>query len=300
MICVPLRDGEISSTLSKCTCLNTKRHITKDHSQHLRAFRMTSNSQNPPTAIISQPPTVMGPGERRGHHKITVASLCCDADEADSAFTAWTKDHQSCGLKASSTSHANPTRASYYQFERPVLAVTLPLPLPLPLPAHSRYANGFGLATQPSPSSYFDTTEILGAACDVIDSTSGSVLQSNKSVDHDADLRVQATTQTAYTGSPQHVVRPARPSYTDEQRFFIMYYRIARECSWSEIEVEFASFFDLRTKDAITSVYYRTRKMWGMDKVLETDLHSIDDRNRIESEASRFSRDFLVYLGYFD
>jgi hypothetical protein len=39
--------------------------------------------------------------------------------------------------------------------------------------------------------------------------------------------------------------------------------------------------------------------MWGMDKVLETDLHSIDDRNRIESEASRFSRDFLADLGYF-
>jgi hypothetical protein len=79
-----------------------------------------------------------------------------------------------------------------------------------------------------------------------------------------------------------------------------MYYRIVRECSWSEIEVEFASFFDLRTKDAITSVYYRTRKIWGMDKVLETDLDSIDDRNRIESEASRFSRDFLVDLGYVD
>jgi hypothetical protein len=195
-------------------------------------------------------------------------------------------------LGFSISSHANPTRVNYHQFERPGLAVALP--------AHSRYANGFGLATQPSPSSYFDTTEILGAACDVIDSTSGSVLQSNKSVDHDADLRVQATTQTAYTGSPQRAVRPARPSYTDEQRFFIMYYRIVRECSWSEIEVEFASFFDLRTKDAITSVYYRTRKMWGMDKVLETDLHSIGDRNRIESEASRFSRDFLVDLGYFD
>jgi hypothetical protein len=75
-----------------------------------------------------------------------------------------------------------------------------------------------------------------------------------------------------------------------------MYYRIVREHSWSEIEVEFASFFDLRTKDAITSVYYRIRKMWGMNKVLETDLYSIGDRNRIESEASRFSRDFLADL----
>jgi hypothetical protein len=79
-----------------------------------------------------------------------------------------------------------------------------------------------------------------------------------------------------------------------------MCYRIVRERSWSEIEVEFVSFFDLRTKDTITSVYYRTRKMWGMDKVLDTDLHSMGDRNRIESEASRFSRDFLADLSYLD
>jgi hypothetical protein len=40
--------------------------------------------------------------------------------------------------------------------------------------------------------------------------------------------------------------------------------------------------------------------MWGMDKALDTDLNFMGDRNRIGSEASRFSRDFLVDLGYFD
>ena len=79
-----------------------------------------------------------------------------------------------------------------------------------------------------------------------------------------------------------------------------MYYHIIREYSWPEIEDGFARLFNLRTKDAITSVYYRTHKMWVMEKVLETDLHSMSDRNRIESEASRFSRDFLADLGYFD
>jgi len=79
-----------------------------------------------------------------------------------------------------------------------------------------------------------------------------------------------------------------------------MYYRIVRELSWPEIEVEFASFFDLRTKDALTSVYYRIRKMWGMEKVLGTDLRTTSERSRVESEASRFSRDFLMDLGYFD
>jgi hypothetical protein len=119
-------------------------------------------------------------------------------------------------------------------------------------------------------------------------------------VDHDSELRVPPTFQTAYTGSPQRVLRPARPSYTDEQRFFIMYYRIVREHSWSEIEVEFADFFNLRTKDALTSAYYRIRKMWGMEKVLGTDLRTTGARSRVESEATRFSRDFLMNLGYFD
>ena len=257
---------------------------------------MTSNDQNSPPAMILQPPTVMAAAERRSPHKITVASLCCDADEANSSFTASTEDHQSYGLDVSSTSHAAPTQAKYYQLERPGLAATLPLPMF----AQSRHPNGFGLATQASPSNYFDATRSLGAASDVMDSAGGSVLQADRSVDHDADLGVQPTAQTAYIGTLQRVLRPDRSSYTDEQRFFILYYRIVGELSWPEIEVELASFFNLRTKDALTSVYYRTRKIWGMDKVLDTDLHSIGDRNRIESEATRFSRGFLVDLGYFD
>jgi len=276
--------------------LNTKIHIAKDHSQHLQAFRMTSNSQISRSAMISQPPTSLAAGESLSHRKITVASLCCNADEANSAFPAWTKHHQSYGLNALSTSHAAPTRAKSHQLGCTRLAVSLPLSLP----AHSQHPNAFGLATQDFPSSCFDTTKILGSACNVVESTSGTVLQANRSVDHDADLRVHPTTQTAHIESPQRVLRSARPSYTDEQRFSIMYYRIVRERSWPEIEVEFASLFDLRTKDAITSVYYRTRKMWGMDNVLDTDLRSMGDRNRIESEASRFPRDFLVDLGYFD
>ena len=269
--------------------LNTKIHIAKDHSQHLRSFRITSNNQNSPPAVILQPPTFVAAGVRPSLHKITVASLCCDADEANSAFTASTEDHQSYGLKASSTLHAAPTRAKRQQFECPGLAVTLPLPLS----AHSQYSNVFELAAQDSPPSCPDTTKILSGASDVTDLASGSVFHPNRAFDHDADLRVHPATQTAHAGSPQRILRPARPSYTHEQRFSIMYYRIVREYSWPEIEDEFARLFNLRTKDALTSVYYRTRKMWGMDGVLDTELHSIGDRNRVESEASRFSRDFL-------
>jgi hypothetical protein len=273
-----------------------KRHIAKDHSQHFRAFKMTSDSQNSPPAMISQPSTLMAAGERRSYHKITVASLCCDADEANSAFPACTKDHPSYGLKASSTSHAASTRPKCHQLERPGLAVSLPLPLS----AHSQHPDVFGLATQASPSSCFDTTKIFGSACNVMESTSGTVLQADRSVDHDADLRLHPATQTAHAGSPQRILRPARPSYTDEQRFSIMYYRIFREHSWPEIEDDFARLFNLRTKDALTSVYYRIRKMWGMEKILGTDLRTTSERSRVESEASRFSRDFLMDLGYFD
>jgi len=79
-----------------------------------------------------------------------------------------------------------------------------------------------------------------------------------------------------------------------------MYYRIVRKLSWPGIEDEFARLFNLRTKDGLTSVYYRIRKMWGMEKVLGTDFRTTSDRSRVESEASRFSRDFLMDLVYFD
>jgi hypothetical protein len=54
---------------------------------------------------------------------------------------------------------------------------------------------------------------------------------------------------------------------------------------------------NLRTKDALTSVYYRTRRIWGVNKVLDIDLHSTDDCDRVEDESSRFSKDFMMDLG---
>ena len=233
----------------------------------------------------------MAAGERRSPHKITVASLCCDAVEANPASTASTEHHQFYGLEASSTLHMAPTRAKRHQLE---------VTLPQPLSAHSQYPNVFELPTQDSPPSSPDTTKILSGARDVTNLASGSVPHPNMPFDHDTDLRLHPATHTARAGSSQRSLRPARPSYTDEQRFSIMYYRIVREHSWPEIEDEFARLFNLRTKDGLTSVYYRVRKMWGMEKILGTDLRTTSERSRVESEASRFSRDFLMDLGYFD
>jgi hypothetical protein len=215
-----------------------KRHIAKDHSQHFRAFKMTSDSQNSPPAMTLQRSNVTIAGERRSHRTITVASLCCEVDEANSAFTASTKGHQSYGLKASSTSDAALTRATCYRLERPGLAATLPLPQSV----HSEHRNGFGLATQTFLSSRFDTTKALGSAYDVIGSRNMSVPPSSAPpvtadrdqvlhTRHNVNLQIQPPTQIAFTESSQRVPRLPRPSYTEEQRFFIMYHRIIRELS---------------------------------------------------------------------
>jgi len=37
-----------------------------------------------------------------------------------------------------------------------------------------------------------------------------------------------------------------------------------------------------------------------MEKILGTDLRTTSERSKVESEASRFSRDFLMDLGHFD
>lgn len=97
------------------------------------------------------------------------------------------------------------------------------------------------------------------------------------------------------------IPRPARPSYSEEQKFFIMFYRIIKELSWPEIEDKFAHFFNLRTKDGLTSVYYRIRKTWGMEEVLKTGPDgSMGDRRKVEDKAAHFSREFLGNLGYFE
>lgn len=80
-----------------------------------------------------------------------------------------------------------------------------------------------------------------------------------------------------------------------------MFYRIVKELSWPEIEDNFARFFNLRTKDGLTSVYYRIRKSWGMEEVLKTGPDgSMGDRRKVDEKAGMFSREFLVNLGYFE
>jgi len=60
--------------------------------------------------------------------------------------------------------------------------------------------------------------------------------------------------------------RPPRPSYSEEQKFYIMYARITCCKSWPDIENGFVEIFGSgavhRSKGGLTSVYYRIRRSW--------------------------------------
>jgi hypothetical protein len=104
------------------------------------------------------------------------------------------------------------------------------------------------------------------------------------------DCRPQPAQSSMLTEPLTRVSRPARPSYDEEQKFFIMYYRVIRGFSWPKVEDKFAYFFNLRT-----------RKNWGVEEVLETGLNSsLGDCDEAETKATHFSRESLINLGYFN
>ncbi|KAM3416766.1 hypothetical protein BST61_g8358 [Cercospora zeina] len=93
--------------------------------------------------------------------------------------------------------------------------------------------------------------------------------------------------------------RPPRPSYSEEQKFFIMYARIIRDNTWPEIEDRFEKLFGTRTKGGLTSVYYRVRREWGLMEVLKSGPGSYAaDCREVEKRATNFSREYLSQIGY--
>lgn len=64
----------------------------------------------------------------------------------------------------------------------------------------------------------------------------------------------------------QEEKRASRPAYGEQEKFFIAYMRIVKAKSWAQIGEEFALKFPsnsgVRSKDGLTSVYYRVRKDW--------------------------------------
>ncbi|KXT00144.1 hypothetical protein AC578_3284 [Pseudocercospora eumusae] len=93
--------------------------------------------------------------------------------------------------------------------------------------------------------------------------------------------------------------RAPRPSYSEEQKFFIMYSRIIRDNTWPEIEDRFERLFGTRSKGGLTSVYYRVRREWGLMEVLKSGPGNYAaDCREVEQRAMNFSREFLRQIGY--
>lgn len=138
--------------------------------------------------------------------------------------------------------------------------------------------------------------------CDTI-SSSGSLGSSPSSHEINNSPASQVV-HRSFTGlartlePPSRPPRKVRPSYSEEQKFFIMYKRIVMQLSWAAIEDQFTTFFDTRSRDGLTSAYYRIRRSWGMREVTRTkplDLES--DTQKIFQMAMSFTRQFLENVG---
>ncbi|KAK5701272.1 hypothetical protein LTR17_022729 [Elasticomyces elasticus] len=98
--------------------------------------------------------------------------------------------------------------------------------------------------------------------------------------------------------------RAPRPSYSEEQRFFIMYTRVVLCWSWQDIELGYARLFGqeavgLRSRGGLTSVYYRIRRRWGLEEVLKTAPETSQaDKLEVQRRANWLQPDFLMQIGY--
>ncbi|KAF1821905.1 uncharacterized protein K489DRAFT_228125 [Dissoconium aciculare CBS 342.82] len=121
----------------------------------------------------------------------------------------------------------------------------------------------------------------------------------------------RSTTEAPSPPSPQHhryshqskQPRAPRPTYTDEQKFFIMYARIVCGYQWTTIKAHFENLWEAenryapRTEEGLTSVYYRVRAEWGL-KPVQAGPASEHDRAVVHGRATYFSRDFLSMIRY--
>jgi hypothetical protein len=70
--------------------------------------------------------------------------------------------------------------------------------------------------------------------------------------------------------------RPRRPGYTRDEKLFVMHARVIGNISWQNISTMFKNLFGGKdakhTISSLRSVYYRTRRDWGMDGVTRSGL----------------------------
>jgi hypothetical protein len=95
-------------------------------------------------------------------------------------------------------------------------------------------------------------------------------------------------------------VRPYRPTYDCEQKFFIMYMRLSKGLSWPKIKDEFNDFFkETRSQGGLTCGYYRIRTEYGMKEVnCDGQNDQEDDLRTLENKANSQTKEFLENIGY--
>jgi hypothetical protein len=249
---------------------------------------------------MSTPSIVGALGECQSDCKITVASLCCDSGQAKSTPSEPTGQRHLHESETRSSPDMVPIWAQDHHHPRRLDAT---FDRPCSLVAHSSGFHDSGLATQLSRVSRSDTINSSAKIPYRLDDHEGVAVSlpptpsCSKAIyrHRGAEPRVPASTQ-----SPRQAPRPPRLPYTEEQKFFIMYHRIIKELSWPEIKDGYASFFDSRSEDGLTSVYYRIRDSWDMGDMLKSNSDSVGERSKVEARANHFSRDFLDRFRYFD
>jgi hypothetical protein len=199
--------------------------------------------------------------------KITVASLCHANEGTITTSTEATEQRHLYDYSTPSPPDVIPICAQGHHFERLDTTTTLPSLLPARLSS----LDGYELVTQLQCVGRLDIADDSNGISNVIDTTDGALPHVNETIEHlskvhtstvqhcngsgktivsnllasstmpgstnaihtyhEAGLRVQSMAQPTPTQSPQRVPRAARPPYTEEQKFFIVYQRIIGELS---------------------------------------------------------------------
>lgn len=210
---------------------------------------------------MSRPSASTGGGEHLGHCRITVASLCSNVDEADSALTEPTEVDRSHGLKAFSASGAIRTLVKCDQLEYPETAVSQPS---LPL-VRLQYHNGRGIANYHSKISRLHTADNFDSAHASI---SGDSFNINTAAGYPSVIH-RETVQRQDRSSSMAVL------------------------SSSTMRTTAARSEMLRTR------YSASLRVQSTGLAALAGLKpSLTDCSKVDERANHFSKDFLVELGF--
>jgi hypothetical protein len=106
-------------------------------------------------------------------------------------------------------------------------------------------------------------------------------------------LTLSMTPGTHATSRPSSSRRLARPWYTKEQKFFIVYSRVVRSLDWNQIEHDFKAAYRSRAVRGLNSVYYRMRKEWDIGKVKDECASRDKDKAIVLRQALRSPEELL-------